>query len=92
MGFFAGDEVPDYFLAGSCSERASEPVEKKEKKTTTRDLFAPAFSISRENAMHECCGPDSASPVRFHTFEPQAGKKSCSFLSLLSLIHKGLGR
>lgn len=84
MGFFAGDEVPDYFLAGSCSKRAD-----GKKKNTARYLVAPAFSISKENGMYECCSPDSASAVRFPTFEPRDEKttdikKAALFVTIFS--------
>lgn len=64
----------------AAGERASGPMEKKEekKKPTSCDLFAPAFSISGENGMHEWRGPDSASLVRFHTFEPHKKKKKAA--------------
>lgn len=83
---------------GAAAKRAGRWKRKGKK----RDLFSPAFSISRENGMHECRGPDSASPVRFHKFEPwveKKQKKKTLFLSLPSailkrcaLIHKDLGR
>lgn len=72
MGFFLQEMKCQTisWRGAAASERAD--GKEREKKNPARDLFAPAFSISRENGMHECCGPDSASAVGFCTFEPRA--------------------